>query len=444
MTVGDIYSVAGDGTRGFSGDGGAATGAELKEPFATATDGRGNLVIADTGNRVTRVVAESAGTFYGQQMTAGAIYTVDGNARSRSSGDGGPAARAVFSLPDGVALDAHGNVVISDTQSNQIRIAAAVTGTFYGVRMTRGDVYTVAGTGRGGFSGDGGPAIHASLFSPWYLALDAAGNIVIPDTSNLRIRVVAARDGTFYGIRMTVGHIYTVAGDGIAGSAGDGGPATKARVSVPEGVALDHVGNLVISASGDGRIRVVAVRDGTFYGQKMTAGDIYTVLASLQFPQQVAVDSAGNLVVADDHGEQVDVVAVTAGTFYGVPMTAGHVYRVAGNGIEGFSGDGGPAVRAKLNAPDGVAVDPAGNLVIGDSLIDRIRVVASSTGTFYGIPMTTGDIYTIAGTGRPGFSGDGGPARKAMVGPEGVTVTSQGNVFFADLLSGRIRELSYG
>ncbi len=127
----------------------------------------------------------------------------------------------------------------------------------------------------------------------------------------------------------------------------------------------------------------------------------------------MAVDAAGNLLIADTGNTRVRVVAATTGTFYGQAMTAGDIYTVAGNGHYGFSGDGGPATSAELNGPDGVAVDGAGNLVIADTGNNRIRVVAATTGTFYGQAMTAGDIYTVAGDGTAGFSGDGGPATSA-------------------------------
>ncbi|HEX4060626.1 MAG TPA: hypothetical protein VHY58_06345, partial [Streptosporangiaceae bacterium] len=245
-------------------------------------------------------------------------------------GDGGPATSAELYFPQGVAVDGAGNLVIADTTNGRIRVVAASTGTFYGKAMTAGHIYTVAGTDGQGFSGDGGPATSAELYFPQGVAVDGAGNLVIADTTNNRIRVVAASTGTFYGKAMTAGHIYTVAGDGTAGFSGDGGPATSAGLHGPDGVAVDGAGNLVIADTFNQRVRVVAGSTGTFYGQPMTAGDIYTV--------------AGN------------------GT-------------VNGHGIAGFSGDGGPATSAELYYPEEVAVDGAGNLVIADSGNNRIREV---------------------------------------------------------------------
>ena len=455
MTAGDIYTIAGDGGRGFAGDGGPATSAALNEPEGVAADAAGNLLIADTFNHRIRVVAASSGTFYGKAMTAGDIYTIAGNGRSRFSGDGGPATSAELGFPHAVAADAAGNLLIADTTNQRIRVAAAATGSFYGKAMTAGHIYTVAGHGTGGFSGDGGPATSAELHGPEGVAVGGAGNLLIADTGNQRIRVVAASSGTFYGKPMTAGDIYTVAGDGTAGFAGDGGPATSAELSSPEGVAADAAGNLLIADTFNQRIRVVAASSGTFYGKAMTAGDIYTIAgngtagfsgdggpatsAELNSPQGVAADAAGNLLIADG-SNRIRVVAASSGTFYGKAMTAGDIYTVAGDGTGGFAGDGGPATSAELNSPQGVAADAAGNLLIADTFNNRLRVVAASSGTFYGKAMTAGDIYTIAGNGTFGFAGDGGPATSAeLASPEGVAVDAAGNLLIADTGNQRIR-----
>ncbi len=226
-----------------------------------SVDRAGNVVIADTGNQRIRVVAASTGTFYGQVMTAGNIYTVAGNGTEGCSGDGGPATSAEFSYPRGVAADGAGNLVIAC--DSRIWVVAASTGSFYGQAMMAGDIYIVAGNGSEGFSGDGGPATAAELNAPDGMAADGAGNLVIADAGNLRIRVVAGSAGTFYGQAMTTGHIYTVAGDGRGspgegGFSGDGGLATRAEFSNMDGVAVDSAGDLVIADSGNYRIREVS------------------------------------------------------------------------------------------------------------------------------------------------------------------------------------------
>ena len=454
MTAGDIYTIAGTGTLGFAGDGGPATSAELNNPQGMAVDTAGNLLIADNNNARVRVLAASTGTFYRRLMTAGDIYTIAGNGSLGFSGDGGVATSSQLSGPQGVVTDRSGNLVTGDTGNDRVRVAAGSTGTFYGRSMTAGDIYTVAGNGMPGFAGDGGPATGAELSQPAGAAVDASGNLVIADTNNQRIRVVASSTGMFYGQLMTAGDIYTVAGDGSTGDTGDGGPATGASLDGPAGVAVDAAGNLVVANSGDGVIRVVAENTGKFYGQAMTTGNIYRVAgggsgvlgdggpatqAVLVDPGQVALDATGNLVIADAGDSRIRVVAVRHGTFYGQPMLAGDIYTVAGNGSVGFSGVGGPATGAKLDGPTGVAVDAAGNLLIADHGNARLRVVAAATGTFYGQAMTARDIYTVAGNGSAGFSGDGGPATGAeLFAPWGVAADGS-NLVTADPANNRIR-----
>ena len=302
-------------------------------------------------------------------MTAGDIYTIAGNGTNGFYGVGRPGS-AELNGPESVAVDPAGNLLIADTQNNRVRVVAASTGTFYGRAMTAGNIYTVAGHRGAGFSGDGGPGPSAALHSPSSVAVDPAGNLLIADLGNHRVRAVAGSTGTFYGVSMTAGNIYTIAGTGTAGFSGDGGPATGAGLNDPEGVA---------------------------------------------------VDPAGNLLIADSHNRRVRVVAASTGSFYGTSMTAGDIYTIAGNGTWGFSGDGGPATSAEFRLPAGVAVGAAGNLLIADTGNQRIRVVAASTGTFYGTSMTAGNIYTIAGDGEERFYGDGGPGTSAALShPYGV------------------------
>jgi hypothetical protein len=459
MTAGDIYTVAG-GHRGFSGDGGPARGARLDGPTKVAVDGSGNLVVADSGNHRIRAVAATAGTFYRQRMRARHIYTVAGTGTGFDgySGDGGPATSAELSVPEGVAVDGSGNLVIADTNNNRVRVAAKTTGTFYGVPMTAGNIYTVAGNGLGRYAGDGGPGTSAELNSPDQATVDGAGNLLIADTTNDAVRVIAGHTGTFYGQAMTAGDIYTVAGTGQMGYNGDGRPATSAELNQPETVLPDGAGNLVITDANNQRVRVIAEHTGTFYGQAMTAGDIYTVAGTGQAgfsgdrgpavkarvfePYGVALDAAGNLVLTDNQNWRVRVIAEHTGTFYGQAMTAGDIYTVAGDGVFGYSGDGGPATHAALDHPASVAVDGSGNLVFADAGNSRIRVVAATTGTFYGVAMTAGDIYTVAGDKTAGYNGDGQAARTDLAQPFGVALDGAGSLVIADTGNCRIRVLT--
>jgi hypothetical protein len=455
MTAGNIYTVAGDGVMGYYGDGGPATSAHLHGPSSVAVDSSGNLVIADSGNDRIRVVAEKAGTFYGQAMTAGNIYTVAGKGQPGFTGNGGPATKAELHNPSQVAVDGSGNLVIADAFNSRIRVVAASAGTFYGQKMTADDIYTVAGTGHDWFDVNGQAATSSQIL-PDDTATDAAGDLAITDGGNQRLYFVPASTGTRFGQSMTAGHIYTIAGDGTEGDTGDGGPATKAELDNPASVAIDGSGNVVFAEPAAQRIQVVAAAAGTFYGQKMTAGDLYSIAgtgvkgyagnggpataAQLDDPIGVGLDSSGNVLIADTANQVIRVVSVGSGTFYGQKMTAGDIYAVAGDGGQGYSGDGGPATQAELSYPHAVAAASSGNLVIDDIGNQRIRVVAEKTGMFYGQSMTAGNIYTIAGNGLAGYSGDGGLGTSAEVNDVGgVSVDSSGNVVIADSGNYRVR-----
>jgi hypothetical protein len=209
----------------------------------------------------------------GVSYSAGSVYAADGSALRKinprtdwlttPAGNGivGPAfdgLRATRAPIDActVAFDRAGNAALPDTPNNILQVAAARTGTFYGRAMTAGHIYTVAGNGSPGFSGDGGPATDARLSHQAGVAVDRAGNILIADTHSSRIRVVAAATGTFYGQAMTAREIYTVAGGG-KGRAEDGGPAAGARLAKPMGMAVGAAGSIVIADTGNGLIRIV-------------------------------------------------------------------------------------------------------------------------------------------------------------------------------------------
>jgi hypothetical protein len=461
MKAGDIYTVAGGGTSQASGA--LALKSRLVHVVAVAVDSDGNIAFAvGTGRRV-RAVAAQSGRFYGQRMTARHLYVIAGNGNTWLSGDGGPAARAQM-FPSAEITDAAGNLIVADAAQKayrcEIRVIAARTGTYYGRKMTAGDIYALVGSGPEGFSGDGGPgtAARTALSSPvasvTQLALDSAGNLVFADTGNDRVRVLAAKTGTFYGQKMKAGDIYTVAGNGGGIDSGDGGPALKAELEMyyGTGLAIDPHGNIAISDLGQESVRLVAARAGTFYGQKMKAGYIYHIagkfpggtsgnggpaIDAAMFPGALAYDAQGNLLIADSLPWEVRVVAARTGTFYGQAMTAGHIYGIAGDGTRGYSGDGGPATSAELNLAS-VMLDRHGNLLIPTSDF-RVRVVAEQDGTFYGVPMTAGDIYTVAGDGTLGYAGDGGPATSAEISSAQYAVASGAGMFIADSSNLRIR-----
>ena len=387
--AGAISTVAGDGTSGYGGDGGAATAAQLNRPWGVALDGAGNLYIADRENHRIRKV--DAG---------GVISTVAGDGTEDYGGDGGPAAAAQLNSPSGVAPDGAGNLYIADTGNDRIRKVDAA-----------GVISTVAGDGTPGYGGDGDAATAAQLYFPSGVAVDGAGNLYIADSGNERIRKVDA-----------AGAISTVAG---GGPIGDGGPATAAQLYSPRGVAADGAGNLYIADSFNNRIRKVdaagvistVAGDGTEgYGGDSGAA----VAAQLRSPRGVAADGAGNLYIADYWNERIRKVD-----------SAGVITTVAGDGTSGYSGDGGAAVAAQLTSPRGVAVDGAGNLYIADYWSNRIRKVDSA-----------GVITTVAGDGTRGFGGDGGPATAAQLyRPSRVAVDGAGNLYIADTFNNRIRKV---
>ena len=447
MTAGDIYTVAGGG--GDVRDNGIPAGDASLDAEGIAVDGAGNLLVADTDNGRVRAVAVTTGTFYGQAMTAGDIYTVAGGGAPRGLGDRGPAVKARIREPQGVAVDRAGNLLITDARS-RIRAVAVKDGRFYGQVMTADDIYTVAGSGRRGFSGEGRLATRAKINLPVAVASDQAGNMVIADTGNNRVRVVAVRTGRFYGRAMTAEHIYTIAGNGKSGFAGNGRLARQVSLGAPSAIGLDGFGNPVIAAGG--RSLVLAVRSSRFYARKMIAGHLYTVAggatgigdggpatnAQVIAPWAVTVTRSGSLLFSEQPANRVRMVAAKTARFFGQAMTAGDIYTVAGTGRFGFSGDGGLATRARLGAPIDATADAAGNMVIADLSNNRIRVVAARTGRFYRRAMRIGHIYTVAGDGGSGTSGNGGPAIRAQIGaPIEVTADAAGNLVITT--SNRIR-----
>ena len=391
-TAGKITTVAGNGQPGFSGDGGPATSASLYGPAAVATDAAGNFYVADQFNlRVRKVDAK------------GVITTVAGNGKQGFSGDGGPATSALLANPYGVAVDRSGNLYIADQRNLRIRKVTAP-----------GTIITVAGNGQRASSGDGGPAMNASLKNPVGVAIDSAGNLYIADLDSYTIRKVDPQ-----------GIISTVAGNGVQGFSGDGGPATSASLSLPYGLAIDSADNLYIADLYSQRVRRVnttgVITTVAGNGVPGFSGDGNpATTASLNNPVGVAVDTAGNLSIVDFGNDRIRKVSAT-----------GIISTIAGNGREGFAGDGGPATSASLNGPLSVTVDLAGNLYIADSSNYRVRRVS-----------TAGTITTIAGNGSKSFSGDGGLATNASLREmEGVTVDAIGNLFIADTYNYRIREV---
>lgn len=336
QSVGTIITVAGNGDAGYTGDNVAATATALNRPVYVATDPAGNFYIADQDNNRIRKVG-----------LQGQVTTVAGTGNASFSGDGGPATAADLNNPTGVYIDRVGDILIADVGNSRIRKVD-----------TNGVITTVAGSGAQGYGGDGGPATSAQFFNPVRCISDTLGNIYIADQSNHRVRKVDAS-----------GIITTFAGTGVAGSSGDGGPATAAELDNPTAVAIDDAGYIYIADQFNHKIRkvdpsgVITTIAGT--GQASFSGDGGPAIdATLNYPGSLIVDSSGNIFFCDDTNFRVREISA-----------AGIINTIAGNGTQGFSGDGGPATSAELNGQFGIAIDPSGNVLIADFGNNRIRSI---------------------------------------------------------------------
>ena len=438
----------------------------LNDPTGLALDSSGNLYIADSGNSVIREVALN-----------GIINTVAGtynNGVGGYSGDGGPATAAKLDRPTGIAVDSSGDIYIADTGNDLIREVNATTKNINTVAGTYNSTAT-SSYSRGGYTGDGGPATAATLNGPQGIFL-SAGSLYIADSYNNAIRQV----------NLNTGIINTVAGNSSYGSGGDGGQATAAQLSFPEGVLVDGSGDLFIADTGNSQIRevnpsthVITTFEGGDGGLVYTNDNGPATDAILANPDGVAVDSQGDIFIADEYfnairevNAQTGIMTTIAGNgTYGytgdggqatsaelgdpaglaiegndlfiadagnnvireVNLTTGVITTVAGNGTYGGSGDGGLATNAELSSPMGVAVDSSGNIYIADVYDNEIRKVDA----------TTHDISTIAGNGTYGDSGDGGKATAAELSdPSGIALDGAGNLFIADTDNDVIREVN--
>jgi RHS repeat-associated protein len=338
---GYINTVAGKGTQGYSGDGAAAVNAQIYYPQGMAVDAQGNLYIADEdNNRIRKVTAAT-----------GIITTVAGNGTGGFSGDGGSALSAELYLPSGVAVDSSGNIYIADTYNNRIRKVTASTGI----------ITTVAGNRTGSYPGDSGPALAAWLASPLGIAFDASGNLYVADSADCLVRKIV----------ISTGIITSVAGNGVACAyAGDGYAATVAELNYPSAVALDPSGNFYIADRNNFRVRKVTLSTGKIStvagtGVNGSSGDGGLATVAKIGPTGVAVDGSGNLYIADASGSSVRKVLASNGI----------INTVAGNGTVGYSGDGGLATSASLNIPTAVALDAGGNNLFLSDRNQRIRAV---------------------------------------------------------------------
>jgi uncharacterized protein (TIGR03437 family) len=379
-TNGIITTIAGNGIEGFLGDNGPAASAEIDFVTDLAVDNTGNVYLADVYNYEVRKID-----------TSGMITDFAGGVEYGALEEDGIPATMAAMVPYGVAFDPAGNLYISDDNLNNTSVRK--------VNLSTGLIYTVAGSGAIGFTGDGGEALVAELNNPAGLAI-SSGVVYFADASNERVRKIA-------NIAIT-----TVAGTGIR----DNGPATNAFLNFPEGVAIDGSGDILVADTGNAEAR-----------QFKTGGNINRV-GQLQggIPYGATVDPAGNFYLTDEE----------AGFPYEIPHilklgTDGSTTLIAGNGPDGFAGDGGPATLAVLNTPQGVVVDGAGNIYVADYGNHRIRKID-----------TTGNINTIAGNGKPQFSGDNGPATLAGIDPFDLALDNAGDILVVDQLNNRIRQIA--
>lgn len=362
-------------------------------PLKTIHTGRSALGVLIVSLLLSAALSTRANA---QQYT---INTFAGNGTSGFSGNGGPAMSAMLSGPIGVGPDTSGNVYIADVANQVVR------------RVSQGTISTFAGDGIIGYAGDGSAATSAMLNAPTRAVVDSSGNVYIADAGNSVVRMVAP-NGV---ISTIVGNVCTTTDTTNCGPGpyGDGGPATAAQLYTPLGLAIDSNGNLFIADSNNNAIREVS-------GGIIST--VFTAPLTLNHPVDVAVDSSDNLYIADlDNNRIVKVTAAGKSTVF------------AGNGniTGGFSGDGGQAFEAEVDYPQGVAVDGAGNVYIADTLNNRIRKVAASSGI----------ITTIAGSVY-GYTGDGGPASQATFAlPRGVAVDAWGNVYVGDTGNNVVRIL---
>jgi DNA-binding beta-propeller fold protein YncE len=336
------------------------------------------------------------------------IATAVGTGEKGFAGDGGPAEAALLNGPFDVAFDSAGNLFFSDTFNHRIRRVDAGSGA----------ITTVAGNGEAGYAGDGGPAVRALLNEPYGLAIDRAANIFVADRLNRRIRRIDAANGS----------ITTLAGTGEAAYSGDGGPAARAGLGEPNGLALDtDQRHLYIADVADHRVRIVDLSSGTIAtfagtGQPEHGGDDGPAAAARIFgARAVKLGPDGTVYILERQGSSLRAVDAATGI----------IATIAGTTGRGYSGDGGPALAAVFDAPKEMAIDRDGSLLIVDTENHAIRRIDHSTGV----------VTTIAG-GRKGGGGDGGPAAEAGLDrPHGAVVGPDGAVYIGDTNNHRIRKM---
>jgi len=461
QTAGDIYTIAGDGTAGYNGDSKVATSAELYSPYGVTTDTAGNLYIADYNNQRVRRVACGTGISSCTALsgeTKGDIYTLVGTGTAGYNGDGIAATTAELYYPTTVSVANSGDLFIADEYNLRVREVSCATTTSSGsackasTNQTAGEIFTMAGTGSGGYNDDGQSATGANIYYAIGIAVDAAGDLFIADQDNDRIREVPCDVSTLTCTAPsgdTKEFIYTIGGTGGNTFYGNDLPATGAELYYPTGVASDSAGNIYIADYDDCVVQEVSASTGEIsviagtLGSCTYGGDGGSATsASLNHPFRVVVDSKDDVFIADQSNCLIRKVS------------GGTITTVVGKSPSlacGYSGDKGSATAAELYEPDGVALDKSGNLYISDYGNQVVRIVSCLTVTSTGgtctpkAGETKGDIYTFAGNNTlgGGFAGDGGPATSAkLYYPYDVAVDASGNVYIADYDNLRVRRVN--
>ncbi|MGZ3862800.1 MAG: NHL domain-containing protein [Bacteroidia bacterium] len=331
-----ITTIAGNGTSGYSGDGGPATSAQFYLPGGIALDQKGNIYVADIFNHCIRKID-----------TSGIISTFAGTGVAGFSGDNGPATSAKLNQPIAVACDKHNNVYISDGNNNRLRKVD-----------TSGTIHTFVGSGSYGFGGDGGPALSATISQPLCVAVDSIGNVFFGDYNNHRIRKIDTNN-----------IITTVIGSGTLGYGGDGGPALSAKINSPDVVYIDRYGNIYL-ADWNNVIRmvdtagIIHTKAGIANTLGSYGGDMgLASQASFNDPEGVVMDSAGNLLIPEEANHRLRMVTTTDS-----------IFTVAGTGVAGYNGDGIPAYQAQIGYPAGIAIDKHDNIYITEGA-GRVRKI---------------------------------------------------------------------
>ncbi|HUS32999.1 MAG TPA: hypothetical protein VMZ53_31065 [Kofleriaceae bacterium] len=434
---GSVETLAGTGAAGYVGDGGAATSAQLAAPSGIAVDGIGRVYVADTGNHVVRLI-DLDGTITTVAGVGVGGYDIQDEGR--------PAILAMLKAPHGLAVDGLGRLYIADTENQRVRRVDI-----------DGRINTVAGNGVPGYSGDAGPAVDASLQTPFAVAIDTQDRMLVADTENNAVRRVDAAgvittvtsglsfptgiavdaQGTVYvadtgnqGIAkvLTNGTVASVAGTGTQGFAGDGGPAAAATLANPLSVAVDPSGRVLIADTSNQRIRRIdtTVSPATIdtiagtgsFGLGGEGGQANSALLTNLYG--VAVDAQGQIIIADAFNDRIRRVALD-----------GTITTIAGAGTFGFSGDGGPATQAQLGHPFYVSLDPQGRVVFIDTFNFCIRRIE-----------TNGTITRIAGTGVSGYNGENLSATSSKISRAyGTAYDASGRLIIADTYGQRIRRV---